>query len=94
MQTTLKTTDIQYDPPPIQQFESSYALLDKKKLSRTIVGAMFVVASIGETYLWVDSLCIIQDDPEGLRHNLREMHRIYSRANLTTVPAHGDNSDA
>ena len=55
---------------------------------------MFVVASIGETYLWVDSLCIIQDDLEDLRHNLREMHRIYSHANLTIAATYGDNADA
>jgi hypothetical protein len=91
---TLKTADIRYDTIHDQRFESSYGLLDKNELPRTILDAMFVVASIGENYLWVDSLCIIQDDDDDLRHNLREMHRIYSCANLTVVAAHGDNSDA
>lgn len=46
-----------------------------------------LVRAIGEDYLWVDALCLIQDDSESKYAGIRNMHLIYSRAYLTIVAA-------
>jgi len=46
---------------------------------------MGLVRELGEKYLWVDSLCIIQDQDMG--HELANIGAIYDRATLTIVEA-------
>ncbi|KAI9734022.1 MAG: hypothetical protein M1834_002679 [Cirrosporium novae-zelandiae] len=60
----------------------------------TIRDAIQLVAHIGEKYLWVDSLCIVQDDVENKMTQIANMGNIYSRAILTIVAAYGDNARA
>lgn len=91
---TLRQSEVRYDPPHDRNFDKSYTILDRDALPRTIRDAMFAVACLGERYLWVDSLCIVQDDVDDLNQNLRQLHRIYSGATLTIVAAYGDNADA
>lgn len=55
---------------------------------------MQVCLGIRETYLWVDSLCIIQDDPVIQKHQIDIMDTIYSQAVLTIVAAAGDHADS
>jgi hypothetical protein len=57
----------------------------RNQLSRVIRDAMDVVASIGERYLWADSLCIIQDDEDHKHNQISHMDSIYSEAILTIV---------
>ncbi|KAI8632002.1 heterokaryon incompatibility protein-domain-containing protein [Xylariaceae sp. FL1651] len=57
--------------------------------SKTIVDATHVVRSLGYRYLWVDSLCILQDDVASIQQNVMEMGRVYSRALFTIVAAAG-----
>jgi hypothetical protein len=53
---------------------------------RTIRDAMHLTADLNIRYLWVDSLCLIQNDPNmGLY--LSQMHLIYNNAYLTVVVA-------
>lgn len=59
----------------------------------TIIHAMHVVRSLGERYLWVDSLCIICDDNKHFQEQLQIMGSIYTCAKLTIVSADGDASD-
>ncbi|KAH9206569.1 heterokaryon incompatibility protein-domain-containing protein, partial [Leptodontidium sp. 2 PMI_412] len=61
--------------------------LDRSVLSQTIQDAMCLVQNIGERYLWVDVLCIIQDDPNEVTSTLRFMNKIYSDATMTIVAA-------
>lgn len=42
---------------------------------------------LGERYLWVDALCIVQDNQEEMTKQIRQMDRIYGRALLTIVSA-------
>lgn len=64
----------------------------ERLLPRTISDAMSVVRLLGERYLWVDALCIVQDD-EKIRHSLvNDMGAVYANATLTIVAA--DSSDA
>jgi Heterokaryon incompatibility protein (HET) len=47
--------------------------LDIKSLPYTIQDAIIVTRKIGESHLWVDSLCIIQDDYENQREQIVRM---------------------
>ncbi|KAF2443786.1 HET-domain-containing protein [Karstenula rhodostoma CBS 690.94] len=54
-------------------------------LPRTVRYAIRTTKLLGETYLWVDSLCIVQDDAVSLKHNLNNMHHIYAGSTLCLV---------
>lgn len=64
------------------------------KLPKTIQDAVELVRQIGERYLWVDALCILQDDPADLAAIIPEMGPIYGNAYLTIVAADGSDSEA
>ncbi|KAI1210265.1 heterokaryon incompatibility protein-domain-containing protein [Annulohypoxylon truncatum] len=61
--------------------------------SRTIIDAMQAVRYLGFRYLWVDALCIVQDDVQNVQANVGQMCRIYSEALLTIVAAAGSDAD-
>lgn len=65
--------------------------LDKgpKPLPRTISDAIDFVRAIGQKYLWVDALCIIQDDKDDQKHQIRNMDLVYGLASFTIVAADG-----
>lgn len=58
-----------------------------KALPLTIRDAAELVKDIGERYLWVDAICINQNDPEDQRRIVSEMGTIYSCALATIVSA-------
>lgn len=47
--------------------------LDLDLLPKTITDAMALVSKIGERYLWVDALCIVQDDFKELAEQTSQM---------------------
>jgi hypothetical protein len=53
---------------------------------------MGVVKVIGERYLWVDSLCIVQDEDEMLRKELKRMHLIYEKSTLAIIAQAGEDA--
>jgi hypothetical protein len=61
-------------------------------IPQVIKDAMQVVSSIQERLLWVDSLCIVQDDESVKHHLISEMSSIYSGALVTIVAASGKNA--
>ncbi|MCJ1285120.1 hypothetical protein MMC26_004458 [Xylographa opegraphella] len=65
-----------------------------KRLPKTIEDAMHVVSQMKEHFLWVDSLCIIQDDLEARNHQISYMNVIYGNAVVTIVAACGSDSNA
>ncbi|KAL8723622.1 MAG: hypothetical protein Q9181_007242 [Wetmoreana brouardii] len=44
-------------------------------------------------YLWVDQLCIVQDDPKDKAIQIAQMNQTYSRAIATLIAAEGSHSD-
>jgi hypothetical protein len=60
-----------------------------KVLPRTIRDAIEVTRVISYHYLWVDSLCIIQDDEEDRDLQINMMDEIYSNADLTIAAGSG-----
>ncbi|KAL2352359.1 heterokaryon incompatibility protein-domain-containing protein [Cryomyces antarcticus] len=64
------------------------------QIPQTISDAIKVVKELGQRYLWSDRLCIVQDDPEDVKHQITQMERIYGKAILTIVAADGQCADA
>ncbi|KAF2461956.1 heterokaryon incompatibility protein-domain-containing protein [Lineolata rhizophorae] len=66
----------------------------KQDLPRVIQDAMQVIADIDLRYLWVDTLCIVQDDNEVKYMTIEQMDVIYSNAFVTLVAATGSDASA
>jgi len=58
-------------------------------LPRTILDVMKLVSDLAGRYLWVDRLCILQDDDVDKSHQIPRMDSIYSLAELTIAAASG-----
>ncbi|KAI1154168.1 heterokaryon incompatibility protein-domain-containing protein [Nemania diffusa] len=67
------------------RMQSSNVSLEWRKLSRSIQDAIKVTAALGLQCLWVDSMCIIQDDEDDKIVQIADMARIYSQATVTTI---------
>lgn len=57
------------------------------RLQKTIMDAIFTTRKLGLRFLWIDSLCIIQDPSEDKFQELATMHEIYTNAYVTIVAA-------
>jgi Heterokaryon incompatibility protein (HET) len=63
-------------------------------MPRTIRDAINLVRDLGERYLWVDSICIIQGSDRSWALNSRVMDQVYGNAYLTICAADGDGAGA
>ena len=78
-----------------KSLEAKGSLLERaNKLPNTIKDAIALTKSLGERYLWCDSLCVVQDDPDDQAQQIAAMDLIYSSAILTIAAASGDTADA
>ena len=68
--------------------------LDNSILPATIADSIRLVQQLGERYLWIDALCIIQDSLEDKADQIYIMDLIYSRATFTICAAGGDSARA
>ncbi|OJD35217.1 het-domain-containing protein [Diplodia corticola] len=57
-------------------------------LPGTITDAIRLVKEMGEKYLWIDALCIIQDSEEHKQKQIMRMDSIYAQSVLTIVSAY------
>jgi heterokaryon incompatibility protein (HET) len=64
------------------------------RVPKTIYDAMKLTDSIGETFLWVDSLCIIQDDLNDKLNYIPCMDAIYGHSILTIIAACGKDAQS
>ena len=64
----------------------------KGDIPATIWDALEVTQEIGLRYLWIDSLCIQQDDPVETKHQVTHMHNIFGSAYVTLIAAQGDSA--
>ena len=63
-------------------------------IPRSVLDAMAFVARLNQRYLWVDSLCIIQDDRAEKHDQISLMHEIYTAAYATIVQHSGCDANA
>jgi len=64
----------------LEQHKNALKITD---LPNTVQDAAFVVRKLGLRYLWVDSLCIIQDDEDDWLREAGRMVAVYEGAYLT-----------
>jgi len=69
-------------------FEKSALLNNMNELPGTVQDAIKCARELPFQYLWIDALCIIQDDKDHKEKQLRQMDRVYSCASLTIVCAY------
>jgi hypothetical protein len=63
------------------------AISESNGLSTAIDDACNAVRDLKERYLWVDALCIVQDDLDDKAHQIGQMDLVYGNALLTIVIA-------
>lgn len=51
-----------------------------QRLSRTFKEAIYIALELGLDYIWIDSLCIIQDDAEDWRRESTLMGQVYGNS--------------
>lgn len=61
-------------------------------LPRTILDAMQFVKSLGIRYLWVDALCLIQDDENDVEVGMEVMNSVYQESYFTIIAASGNDA--
>ncbi|KAF4464090.1 HET-domain-containing [Fusarium albosuccineum] len=59
----------------------------KIPLARVITDAIAAVRAIGKRYIWIDALCITQDDPVTKDRLIRAMDQVYGRSIFTLIVA-------
>jgi hypothetical protein len=56
-------------------------------LPKTTLDAFEVTRSLGLQFIWIDSMCIVQDDPEDVNKEIAKMLQIYENSLLTISAA-------
>ena len=64
------------------------------ELSHVFQDALSVTHALGFAYIWIDSLCIVQDDLEDWKTESKTMHRIYRSATCNLSATDFDNGEA
>lgn len=64
------------------------------ELPRTLRDAIDLVRRMGERYIWIDRLCLVQDDPEDMQHGIQKMDMVYEGAVLCIIAAAGEDGNA
>ncbi|XXH04541.1 hypothetical protein Hte_010958 [Hypoxylon texense] len=62
-------------------------------LTKTFQDAIQITKKLMVRYLWIDSLCIVQDDASDFSRECSRMHMIYSRALCTIAAMDSENGD-
>ena len=77
----------------LDQFKTP-GFLSQDRVPKTIYDAMILADAIGEKYLWVDSICIVQDDDLDKMEFIPRMDAIYRQSKLTIIDAAGSDSQS
>lgn len=67
---------------------------EKVPIARTILDAIILTRKANLRYIWVDSLCIVQDDEAEKLRLIDEMASVYLAAVITIIAAAGDSASA
>lgn len=64
-----------------------------EELPQTVRDAIVVVRHLNCQYIWIDSLCIVQDDPEDWNIEASQMYEVYSNA-MCNIGATGSSNSS
>ncbi|KAK5658581.1 hypothetical protein OQA88_1974 [Cercophora sp. LCS_1] len=78
----------------METYEERKREIKTEELSRTFADAVEMTRRLGLRYIWIDSLCIIQDDLSDWRVESAKMCDVYSRAYLTLAATHSNDGRA
>ena len=67
----------------IRNFKDHLQLINVDRCPRVLQDAIRVARALGVQYLWMDTLCLIQDDPEDKGQELGKMGDYYKNAYFT-----------
>ncbi|CAN9173220.1 unnamed protein product [Alternaria alternata] len=73
----------------LEEYSLPGSLVDEI-LPQGIIDAMTVTRALDERYIWIDSLCIVQDDDKDKLYVIAAMGTIYAHAAVTIVNAAND----
>ncbi|KAL8883719.1 MAG: hypothetical protein Q9192_007027, partial [Flavoplaca navasiana] len=76
----------------VSSFEPMLHNIEINDLPLTFQDAIIITRNLGYHYLWIDSLCIIQDDPDDWAFESSTMSRVYSNSILTIAALWGNDS--
>lgn len=65
-------------------------VLPENDMPQTFLDAMWLAKKLGIRHIWIDKLCIVQDDPEEMDNTVRHMAYVFANSYLTIVAASGD----
>ncbi|CZR57721.1 uncharacterized protein PAC_07610 [Phialocephala subalpina] len=74
-----------------ESFVDFHVSIQSESLSKTFQEAVTITRKLGIHYLWIDSLCIIQDDPEDWRKESVTMSEVYGNSYVTIAAASARN---
>ncbi|KAK6957356.1 hypothetical protein Daesc_000140 [Daldinia eschscholtzii] len=89
LSTTTENLDLLRKPGALKDPE-----VMKLPISKTTSHAISLTRRLKIQYLWVDTLCIVQDDHKHKQSELNNMSSIYANASLTIVAATGNDSNS
>jgi hypothetical protein len=74
--------------------QENYGLYKKniawETLPKTIQDAAKTAQALGFQYIWIDSMCIVQNSKEDKEAEINQMTKVYAHATLTVVNSRGD----
>lgn len=82
---TASTTD--------ENFGQRLAAIPIRLLPKTIQDAIHITRALKIRYLWVDALCVIQDNQEDWRKEISNMGKVYSHSLLTIAASGAKDND-
>lgn len=74
-------------------YQEHLSRIKPQGLSKTFTDAVHATRELGFRYLWIDSLCIIQDDSKDWATEAATMCNVYQNASLTIAAAHAPGGD-
>ncbi|KAF1984616.1 HET-domain-containing protein, partial [Aulographum hederae CBS 113979] len=64
-----------------------------QQLPSTVRHAITLTEALGDRYLWVDALCVVQDDSINKHKELANMSGIFQKASITIIARQGQDAD-
>lgn len=76
-----------------EEFKISGLKSRQGEIPKTVLDAIELTGEMGLHYLWVDALCLIQDNPKDKELALPLMHLVYGGAEITIIAAAGPDAN-